>query len=128
MSDLSYHEAYAVAAATTLAVEAAVVFIVARRERLLHSAWRIAGAVVVANALTHPALWYVPYFAFPGVLTPGNHALYVGVGEAAAFVVEAAAYWALLARGRPWLAVALSALANAASYGAGLIVGRLTGA
>jgi len=58
---------------------------------------------------------------------PANYGLYLVVGEGAALLVEAAVYWLLLARHRPWLAVAMSALANAASYAVGLLVWQLVG-
>jgi hypothetical protein len=49
------------------------------------------------------------------------------VGEGLVLLVETAVYWLVLVRHRPWLALAMSALANAASYGVGLIVWKLIG-
>ncbi len=124
---MTFHEQYAVAAATTLVVELPVVLLVARRVRLVAREGRVLAVAALANLLTHPALWYVPFLWFPAALAPANYGLYLVVGEGAALLVEAAVYWLLLARHRPWLAVAMSALANAASYAAGLLVWRLVG-
>ncbi len=122
MTDLDFHEAWLAAAAITVAVEVAVVLIVAWRERLLAPRRRIVFAAVVANAVTHPAQWYLPYFVFPDALLPENHSLYVAVAVAAAVAVETGAYWLLFARHRLRLAAAFSLSANAASYAAGLLV------
>ena len=124
---MTFHEQYAIAAAVTLAVELPVVLLVARRARLMIGDAKVLGAAALANLLTHPALWYVPYSFFPAVLLPANYGLYLVVGEGLVLLVETAVYWLILVRHRPWLALAMSALANAASYGAGLLVWRLVG-
>jgi hypothetical protein len=124
---MTFHEQYAIAAAVTLAVELPVVLLVARRVRLLVSDARVLGVAALANLLTHPALWYVPWFLVPQALAPANYGLYLVVGEALVLLVETLVYWALLVPSRPWLALAMSALANAASYGAGLLVWSLVG-
>ncbi|MBI5489247.1 MAG: hypothetical protein HY905_18065 [Deltaproteobacteria bacterium] len=122
---MTFHEQYAIAAAVTLAVELPIVLYVARRARLLHSDARVLVAALVANAATHPALWYVPWTLFPSVLEKPNYPLYLVVGETAVLLVETVVYWRLLVPHRPWLALAMSALANAASYAAGLAVWAL---
>ncbi|MDI7269345.1 MAG: hypothetical protein QME96_15255 [Myxococcota bacterium] len=119
---MTYHERYLVAAAVTLAVELPLVLLLARRARLGASLRRIAAAALAANLLTHPALWYVPYLLVPAAWSPQHWGTYVVGGEAAVLAVEALVYWLLLARRRPWLALALGTLANAASYGVGLLV------
>jgi len=119
---MTFHEQYAIAAATTLAVELPIVLLVVRRAQLMVSDVRVLGAALLANLLTHPMLWYVPYFAFRRALAPGNYGLYLVVGEGLTLLIETVVYWALLVRHRPWLALAMSALANAASYGAGLLL------
>jgi hypothetical protein len=122
---MTFHEQYAIAAATTLAVELPVVLLVVRRARLMVPDLHVLGAALLANLLTHPVLWYLPYFAFRDALAPGNYGLYLVVGEGLTLLLEFVVYWALLVRHRPWLAMAMSALANAASYGAGLLLWQL---
>ncbi|MBI5499873.1 MAG: hypothetical protein HY907_06495 [Deltaproteobacteria bacterium] len=124
---MTFHEQYAIAAAVTLAVELPLVLYLARRARLLHSDARVLVAALVANAATHPALWYVPWSFFPQALAKPNYALYLVVGETTVLLVETVVYWRLLVPQRPWLALATAALANAASYGAGLAVWALIG-
>jgi hypothetical protein len=121
---MTFHEQYAIAAAVTFAVELPVVLLIARRARLLFGDAKVLGA---AALLTHPALWYVPYLFFPEALRPANYGLYLVVGEGLVLLVETAVYWLVLVRHRPRLALAMSALANAASYGVGLIVWKLIG-
>jgi len=118
---VTYHEQYAIGAALTLAVELPVALLVARRVRLLASDLRILGAALLGIALTHPALWYVPWFAFPAALAPANYGLYLAVGEATTVVVKTLVFWALLAPHRPWLALAFGTLGTAASYAVGLL-------
>jgi hypothetical protein len=124
---VTYHARYLVAAAVTLAVELPIVLWLARRARPELPLRRVAAAALAANLLTHPALWYLPYLLVPSALSPQHWGTYVVVGEAGVLVVETLVYWLVLARGRPWLALALSALANAASYGVGLLVTPLLG-
>jgi hypothetical protein len=124
---MTFHEQYAIAAAVTFAVELPVVLLIARRARLLFGDAKVLGAAALANLLTHPALWYVPYLFFPEALRPANYGLYLVVGEGLVLLVETAVYWLVLVRHRPRLALAMSALANAASYGVGLIVWKLIG-
>jgi hypothetical protein len=118
---MTFHEQYAVAAALTLAVELPVALLVARRVRLLVPDLRVLGTALLGIALTHPALWYVPWFLFRPALTPANYPLYLVVGEAVALLVKTLVFWGLLVPHRPWLAVALGALGTAASYAVGLL-------
>jgi hypothetical protein len=72
-----------------------------------------------ASAITHPVLWFVIF--------PCLHLSYfwlVVIGESFAFLVEAA-YFAWLFRRRR--ALLWSALANAASFSAGMLSRRLFG-
>lgn len=124
---MTFHEQYAIAAAVTLAVELPLVLYLARRARLLRTDARILAAAGAANLLTHPALWYVPWSFFPAALEPASYPLYVVVGETAVLLVETLVYWRVLAPGRPWLALAMSALANASSYGVGMVVWAILG-
>jgi hypothetical protein len=124
---MTFHEQYAVAAALTLAVELPVVLYIARRARLLISDGRLLLAATAANLATHPALWYLPWALFPETLAPANYGLYLVVAETAVLLVETLVYWRVLVPHRPWLAVAMSALANGASYAAGLFVWTLVG-
>lgn len=117
---MTYHEQYAIGAALTLAVELPVALLAARRVRLLTSDLRILGATLLGIALTHPALWYVPWFVFPPALDPANYPLYLAVGETATALVKTLVFWGLLVPHRPWLALALGTLGTAASYVVGL--------
>ncbi|MBN1770176.1 MAG: hypothetical protein JXB32_02850 [Deltaproteobacteria bacterium] len=119
---MTYHEQYAIGAALTLAVELPVALLVARRVRLLASDLRLLGTTLLGIALTHPAMWYVPWFFFAPALTPVNYPLYLAVGETATVLVKTLVFWGLLVPHRPWLALALGTLGTAASYGVGLLV------
>jgi len=118
---VTYHEQYALAAALTLAVELPVALLIARRVRLLASDLRVLGAALLGIALTHPALWYVPWFLFHPALDPANYPLYLLVGETATLLVKTLVFWGLLVPHRPWLALALGTLGTAASYAVGLL-------
>lgn len=97
----------------TLAVEAPVVGRVTRGHVPLGRAL-LAGAL--GTCLTHPMLW----FAWPHVVA--DHDLGIALGEVGVALVETGV---LLVAARPVpirVAVAASFLANAASWGAGLLV------
>jgi hypothetical protein len=119
---MGFNEQFAAAAAVTSAVELAAAFLLASRVRLLLPRLRIAAVVLLANALTVPALWYLPGLIHPAALEPHNHALYLVLGGIAVPAVETATYWLLLFRHRPWLAVTLSAVANVSSYAVGVVL------
>lgn len=72
-----------------------------------------------ASAITHPILWFVvfPYLPLP-------YLWLIVVGEAFAFLVEAAYFAYLLRRRR---ALLWSALANAASFATGMLSRQLFG-
>jgi hypothetical protein len=67
-----------------------------------------------ASAVTHPLLWFVLFPALDSLPHPWR----VAVGEAFAFLVEAAYFALLFRRRRAWL---WSAVANAASFGTGML-------
>jgi len=119
---VTYHEQFAVAAALVLAVELPVALLVARRVRLLVPDVRILGAALLGIALTHPALWYVPWFVFRPALAPANYPLYLVVAGTATLLVKTLAFWGLLVPHRPWLALVLGSLGTTASYVVGMVV------
>jgi hypothetical protein len=108
-------------------LEIPLAIIIMRRARRPESVARILFVTLLANVLTHPALWYVPYLAFPWLFLPRFYPFYVAGGELAVVLVEAVVYLLLLVRGRPLLALAMSALANAASIAGGLLLWRILG-
>ncbi|MGC4087236.1 MAG: hypothetical protein QM756_04890 [Polyangiaceae bacterium] len=104
---------WARAFAITLTLEALIAIPLLRRQ----ASWsRVATAVVFAQVLTHPAVWFIfPLFEWP-------RALYLLVAEGWALLGEVAFYrlvFPSLGYGR---ALAVSALANGASYAAGLLL------
>ena len=87
--------------------------------RLFRHWWAIGLVSLLANAVTHPALW----FLFPRFDPP---ALWLLTGEALVVVVEALLLAAVLARARPFaaalaVAVRCSLLANTFSVSVGLL-------
>ncbi len=101
---LSQLEAYAI----TLAVEAAVAALLARR---FGANWRRAAlAAALGSALTHPVFWNAAYWLYPAL-----KGFAVPLLEALVIAVESAGY-RLLATPRWRTALILSALANAASW------------
>ena len=66
-----------------------------------------------ASAITHPLLWFA---IFPNLELP--YVWRIAMGEAFAFLVEAAYFALLFRRRRAWL---WSAVANAASFGTGML-------
>jgi hypothetical protein len=99
--------------ALTLAVETAVLALVAGRGR----SWlRVVATAVVANLATHPIVFLVLPRWF------SDYGVYLVVAEAFALVVEVPILWLGL-RPLPWpRAVMASALANGASYAVGMAV------
>jgi len=99
--------------AFTLVVELPIFFVVSRG---LVPAWKALLAGAAGTCLTHPLLWFV----WPFVVR--DYAAYVASGELIVAVVESFVFHAL-ARPVPLArAVAASFIANAASYGAGLLL------
>ena len=125
MFNVSFHTAYLIAALATFAVELAAVWVVLRVKKRGAAPGRIVGAVFLANAATHPLLWYIPYLFFPSAFSPGIIDIYTVSAELLVFVVEAAIYWFVLAGRNAWTALALSAIANALSLGFGFILGKI---
>ena len=106
---ISWPEAFAL----TLTLETAVllVFFWHRAPR-----WRIVLTALVANAVTHPVVWFV----LPKLMT--SYGAYIVVAETWAVLAEVPILVAML-RPRPWyVALSASALANLASYGCGLLL------
>lgn len=120
----SFHTAFIIAAAATLLVEIMMVTVILRLQRQTIGFTRIAGVVLLANAVTLPSIWYIPYIFFPSVLSYEHAWSYTIAAEALVFIIEAFIYYFLLAGRRFWPAVALSALANSVSLGTGFFVGR----
>lgn len=75
---------------------------------------KIIGAGVIATALTLPYLWFV----FPPYL---DMRYYLLSGELIVIATEAVVYWVVLGM-QPRLAIAVSVIANAASFAVGLLL------
>jgi hypothetical protein len=75
---------------------------------------RVIAAAVLANAASHPLLWFVILRGLPGPFLAS-----ILAGECAVVVLEAIVYMAVL-RLRPGHALAVSATLNAASYLVGI--------
>jgi hypothetical protein len=108
---LSYVALWGRVFALTVLVEALVAFPLLRTGA---SPVRRAGAVLAAQLLTHPAVWFIlPAFGLARFA-------YLTVAEAWAIVAEMALYRLIFAE-LPWSrAFGISALANGASLAAGL--------
>lgn len=94
----------------TLAVEVPIVALVFRRE-----AGRMAVVAAVATAATNLAMNVLLFGRVP-------YLVYLGVGEVGATLLEAGAYFAASRERDLGRALVASALANAASFAAGLLV------
>ncbi|MCK6587650.1 MAG: hypothetical protein HUU21_07960 [Polyangiaceae bacterium] len=82
---------------------------------------RLVGVIFYANLASHPAVWFV----FPNLdLT---YLTMVLAAECWAVVSEAILYWLVLPNARPVQAVGVSLIANASSFGIGLLVRAWTG-
>ena len=116
---LTYVAAWAKAFALTVAIELPIAtWLLARAEPDLR---RRLGLVFFANLASHPAVWFV----FPA-LFPSYPAMIVAA-ESWALLSEAV-FFALAFPAAPWRrALGASAVANAASFSAGLILRALTG-
>lgn len=103
---MSWLEAFVV----TLAVEVPLALVCLRaRPR-----GRVVAAAVLANAASHPLLWFVVLRVLPGPFLAN-----VLAGECVVVALEAIVYLAVL-RLRPGHALAVSATLNAASYLVGI--------
>jgi hypothetical protein len=78
--------------------------------------WRAALAGAACTCLTHPLLWFV----WPRVVH--GYGAYIASGELLVAAIETAVFWALARPVALPRAVAASFLANAASYGGGLLL------
>ena len=103
----------ALALAITLAVEVPIVAALYRSERL-----RMAICCALATGATNLAM------NGPWLRMAGSYADYLLVGEIAALGIEAVAYVAVSREHEIGRALLASALANAASFGAGLVLLR----
>jgi hypothetical protein len=100
----------------TIAVEAPiVVWLLRGMERDLV---RLGIVIVMANLATHPAVWYV----FTQLLLVGTVG-YIIVAEVWAMAAEAILYWAAIRGLSMRRAVAISVIANLASFAAGRLIG-----
>lgn len=111
---LSWARAFAV----TLAVEEIVVLGMTRRDG--DPATRRALLVVFANLATHPVVWFVMPLLF------ASDGARIAASEIWAVVLEGLLY-ALTTRMSPSRAFATSAIANAASFGVGVVLRALGG-
>jgi hypothetical protein len=102
-----------VALVLSLVVEVPVVVAGWRRD----PAWRVAAIAAAATLLSHPLVWHGSRALRP--LLP-SFAVRATITEVGAWLVEAALYTWLLEM-PPRRALAVSLLANAASFGAGLL-------
>lgn len=102
---------YPLALALTLGLEVPVVAALYPRQRL-----RMGLVCAVATTATH----LVMHFAVPGLVS--SYAAFLLAGESLALFGEAGAYWLAGRPREPGLALLASALANALSFGVGLIV------
>ena len=101
----------------TLVIEVPIFALIVRRQVPL---WRGALAGAAGSCLTHPLLW----FAWPFVVH--DYTLYILSGELIVATVESLTFFAL-ARPIPLTrAIAASFIANAASFGGGILL-RLLG-
>jgi hypothetical protein len=100
----------------TLVVETPIVVAVLRRRE--PDLVRLALIAVIANLVTHPAVWFV----FTQLFLVGTPQ-YVLAAEAWAVVIEAAVYLVVIRGVGTRRAVTASVLANAASIVAGLMAG-----
>jgi len=97
----------------TVTLETLVVFLFFRKDTPLS---RILIAGVLANAVTHPFVW----FLFPRLAT--TYGTYILMAEIFAFVIEIPIIF-LIIRPKPWyMSIAASAAANGVSYGVGILL------
>ena len=109
---LSYTTSWAVAFLATYGVETGAVCVLLPNLRR-DEPWHLCGAVLAAQLVSHPCVWFVfPHFGLP-------RPAYLAVAESFALVSEAVLYGLTLG-GLGWRrAWAISAVANAASWGVG---------
>jgi hypothetical protein len=119
-----FHAAFVVAALSTIVIEVFSAVLILRLKKVEVPLGRAVGVVFLANAVTLPSIWYVPYVFFPSVLGHEHLLVYTLTAESLVFLAEAAVYYFLLTGRRLWLALALSAFSNAASLTMGYFVGR----
>jgi len=78
--------------------------------------WRAALAGAACSCLTHPLLWFV----WPRVIA-GNYRAFVVSGELGVAVIESLVFFVLAMPVRFFRAVSASFIANAASFGVGML-------
>lgn len=103
----------------TLIAEVPVYILVARfrNERLGSTpAWRLALGAIAASAVTHPLLWFVWRELFH------SYVAYVATGECMAVAAETFIFYAIARPITLPRAAAASLLANAFSYGCGVLL------
>jgi len=110
--------AWARAFAWTLALEEGVVLTMTRRDP--QSAGKRAALVALANLCTHPAVWFIIPLLFASEVPR------VVACETWAVVIEAI-FYALTMNMSAARALGVSAIANAVSFGVGIVVRDLTG-
>ncbi len=102
----------------TTAVETPIVFAMLRRSEPDRA--RLVGIALFASLVSHPAVWFVFTQLFL-VGTPG----YVVAAEGWAILVEAVFYLVVIRGVSVARAFAVSLVANAASFGIGLLLGQV---
>ena len=116
---MTYVAAWARAFAFTLAVELAVAAPLLRSVE--PSARRRLAAVTLVNVASHPAVWFVvPALGLP-------YAPMIAIAEAWALLCELAGYLVVFPRLGARRAFGVAALANAASFGLGVVARELFG-
>ena len=83
--------------------------------------WRLAIAGAVGTVITHPLLW----FAWSQLIS--NYTVYIVSGELMIAVIESITFWLIAKPITFKRAMAASFIANAASYGGGVVFQALTG-
>ena len=98
----------------SLVVEGIVAGVTARALHL--KVLRVIGASTAGTCLTHPLLWFV----WSRLIA--NYALYIASGEILVAAIEALVIWAIARPITAKQAIAVSLIANGASYGLGVLI------
>ena len=113
LSSSSVHSDWIIAFALTIIIEMPVFTLLGRKYA---SAVKAAAAGVLCSCITHPLLWFAwrPLF--------DSYIIWAISGEAAVIAIEAIVFYTVV-RPTPFTkALAISLLANATSYGTGLLL------
>lgn len=119
MTERAYLLAWLRAFLFTAAVELPIAAILFRKAEPRLA--RRLGLAFFANLASHPAVWLI----FPGIGL--SYSTTVALSEGWAFGIEAIFFALVFEKSDPFHAAGVSALANGASYGLGLLVRHFTG-